>query len=389
MKRGHRTFSKLVLLLAVFICWQNLALPGFKFHGQQASHIFNGTSQFHLDNGVTTFSGTLNLASTSTLISSAGKTIAFTGGAFFQGNSGVFMQGTMSTTEFVSLTGNKSFNAEKSTSLSGVNVSGTGNLIDGSLTLSGGIVILNSLSSLTLSIQSSMSQNITLNSGTLTLGDRLQFNDGMAPIGPGTIDCQSYQLAFGGGSGVVSLSTPLVIQNGALVTLNGNVALTNKLRFDNTGVLEGNGNVLDMSGGSTLWVRSGVGLSLQNIEIRGLGGSGGWLLLEDANSTLTLKNVTLQLNAAYTITNGKIYVAGTDSKITTSDKVLAFTNLATLTVDGVSLIYDTLNTPEAQNITPFPVNDVASGVGVNLINGGLIRSVDSWSEDTVNVVLAT
>ena len=278
------------------------------------------------------------------------------------------------TTQTLIMPGSARLRAETGLFLPAILAINTGNVIDGQATFSNTITVSNSTSELQLNLQCALNQSIVLNSGFITLNDTLRLQDSAVITGPGRVKFNNNSFNLPGRQS--TWSTQLFMDDATDIQLHAKTILTSTWVFgpaNGDSTLNGNGNILDMSGGATLWIRSGHGLALTDVHITGLGAAGGWFLFEDQNSTLSLENATLEFDNSMTITNGKIYVNGDHCNFITGGNTVQFALLATLSVDKVVLYYDALNTPDIQNIQPYPSNDISVAPSVNLLNGGLIR----------------
>lgn len=163
------------------------------------------------------------------------------------------------------------------------------------------------------------------------------------------------------------------------IVLNARTVLTNTWYFgqDSTrpqSYLDGAGNVLDLDITGTIWIKRGTTLFLNDLTLRGLGNGKGSIVFEDATSHLRLGNVTIELSNNYSVTQGGFYVDG-PSTIVTNNFNLTFALSGSLTVDGVTMWYDTLGTPNANNI--IPANTGASITNITLLNNGRVALIGS------------
>jgi Tol biopolymer transport system component len=325
-----------------------------------------------LNQAVTDFGGTLEITTTAANILQ-GSTITFDGGGVNIGNvkgdfTGVYDAANGDTIKLLGST----FVAKPGSLLSSILASGGNNRLEGIGNFTTPIVLENSSAGLTVALNNRLNQNITLNGGTLTLEKDLQFLAGKFPTGEGTIVSGGYTLGIGPGD--THLTSTWYMTGPTLLSLNKTTSLSGMIIFgpdDGESVIQGNGNILDLSLGGTLWVRAGHGMALNNLILTGLAPDKGTILFEDANSTCSLIRTVIKLDDTYSVTTGSVYCLGSDSLVITGDSSLIFDQNGTLSVDRVRFRYDTLNTPDQENISPKE----ADGVHHTSLNDGLVAPV--------------
>lgn len=232
------------------------------------------------------------------------------------------------------------------------------------------ITLQNSETELALAIQNTLNTNVRLNGGVVRLQDDLRLGDDAVFKGDGQIVFNNRRLSLGGKSSTWSGN---IIWNSALdIQLNSLTTLQGVWLFYGDGQVNGNSNVLDISGGGAIYVYPNSTLRLSGVNLKGLG-SGGIYMGDGAQ--IRLSNTTIEMDDSYTIDSGGIYVDG-DSTIITKDKFLTFaTSLdshGSLTVDRVALTYDHQSYVDLFNIRPLRIQD-PSHKFINIINNGAIR----------------
>jgi hypothetical protein len=239
--------------------------------------------------------------------------------------------------------------------------------------------LLNSSTDLEFGLQVQLNKNIVLNNGTIKLGNYLELGDGVSIGNDGVVKCYNHRLSLP--QTEATWTSTLYLAEQPNIRLRNKLNLSGMWIFDDensTSVINGDGNVLDLSSGGTLWIRSGHSVALSDVTLKGLGGNNsGWILFEDENSTLSLSNVTVVMADSMTVTQGSWYVHGGDSTIITRNHLLTFDQNGTLSVDGVTLLYDTLDTPDNTNIRPF----AADGLVHVELNGGQVKAAAESSTD--------
>ncbi|MBM3893754.1 hypothetical protein FJ365_05140 [Candidatus Dependentiae bacterium] len=239
-----------------------------------------------------------------------------------------------------------------------------------------------------VAVQNTVNTNIALNGGLFILQDDLRLGDSAIITGDGAIHLNSRRLLLGGQdatwTGNISWSSALDIQFNSAVSLQGTWT------FEDIGQINGNGNVLDLRGtaespGGEIIVAPGATLSISSVQIKGIGDNtdplgnllGKIRLADDA--TLQLSDVVIEMDDSYTVVSGTWYINGS-STVVTKGNILRFadsedgTTNGHLTVDRVSLTYDTLATLDQNNIQPILITDPTSKY-ITILGNGDIRSV--------------
>lgn len=293
--------------IVAFAGWESL-VAGVNF-GSRDSGFFVLTGG-RLNNGSSNLfiNGMLGLAGTPEL---TGNDIHFEGGLLEQDGVQSLVDGDfrLSAGGVIALTGSQSLHAQASSSFFGIAVSGTGNVVDGILKLTAPITLADSTAELTIGVENSLTQNIVLNGGTLTLSSDLRLTKNAAIVGSGTVNQQDFQIFAGditttitnitnnityvNGTGPVTPTVdddapPAVLTEGTQ-TDGQVVTLTNSQCFVMHGKpinITAKDVVIDGAGGSIVFVGA-VGQSV------GLGSQGGPLFNVAANTSVTLRNLTL------------------------------------------------------------------------------------------------
>lgn len=184
------------------------------------------------------------------------------------------------------------------------------------------------------------------------------------------------------------------------VALNNNLLLSNtSLVFNGLATIDGRGNLLDLSGTSTLLVDTNSSLLLKNIRIQGTGLQN--ISGTDMTSNITLQNVTWSLDENFTFTQGSLTIV---SECLLEGDQKGFSHQADGTVmiepfsslilgAGVTFSYD----PSISNKDLFQFADAssqlvlnggtlhASTTGLNLFKGSLLVDKNSSiTSDAIN-----
>lgn len=378
-------FCKELLLLTLLFCGQQ-ANAGLKFSSRESTiKLKDSNSMLKLETPISSFSGTLKIDSktnNSLQGATASDKITFTEGVVAAGANKFILSGVYNptTTDTIELGANHTLEVATGTIAQAVVINGTtgaDSIITGQPLFSSDLVITSSLNFLKIGIQNKLSKNITLNGGTVTLTDDLALQDGIKLVGDGIIDINNYTLSLDNTSGAAWTGT-LTLKNARDVQLTGFTQLSGEWIFNDvsgTSHLNGNGSILDLSGGGTITVAQGHTLYMSDVIIKGLGAGFGTLNINATGGIIKMSNVTLELKANYAHDSGVIYIQGDNCRVisaATAGGNYTFDVSGTgtkITVDHAVLEYETL---EEQNLSPFTFTD--AGNQKNLINGGTLRS---------------
>jgi|GEM_PF-2037176 len=180
------------------------------------------------------------------------------------------------------------------------------------------------------------------------------------------------QLTLASSSAGNLFGTNVTWNNGALIELLGDVALTGTWTFSDNTVIEGHGCALTISGGA-FTIANGKTLTLRNIFLKNVASTS----IVDPGSghgTINLCNVTMTLNGA------SIDWSSTGSNLATTISVNGPTTIVTgsytfippsanaSSINGVTLYYNTLSNVDASNVTGFTLNSNAT---ITWSNAGL------------------
>ncbi len=227
------------------------------------------------------------------------------------------------------------------------------------------ITLGDSNTTVTFALQRELNQSIVLNGGTVILDDDLIFDENVKFNGTGKIIFDGNNVAFG--TETLSWTDTIEWVGGQNIILNGDAILTSRWIFNGNAHIIGNNNILDISGGGTILVKSGSSLLMSNLNVVGLGS--GCIEFEDKTAEIELYECRLDMNTDYTFTTGGFYVSG-ESTVVTRDKILTYDLDSSVTVDSTTLFYDTLDFKDIDNIITFTENGNKNGA---FIDGGSIR----------------
>lgn len=389
-----RFLASFSLLLLVVLPFSVRALTtGFVFsHPQSRLRLTDSTSQFFVDTAMTGFNGTLEI-DTNSATRVQGSSITFSSGFLEEGTSSALFTGVYSPTgtDSILLQGSHRLRALPGTILPSITISGSSNSIEGSPLFTGAITLTDLNTSVTLAISSKFNTSIAFNNGTVVLGNSLELDSDTLFTGAGNIDFGLRTLMLPGRD--VTWTSTLSMINASL-QLAGPFKLNGTWCFGSAGfgsaqtmsrsIVDGHGEVLDMSMAGTIWVRAGHTLEISNCVIKGLGTIGaantgaasglGFFLMEDQYSTVSFNNCTLILGANYTLTQGKFCFYGEDTIVQTGNYTFSADNHfngAAIKIDNCSLNYNTLTYPDNSNIIQ------PDGVSVVSVNNGVVRSANA------------
>lgn len=239
-----------------------------------------------------------------------------------------------------------------------------------------------------IAVQNAVNTNIILNGGILQLEDDLLLGDSAVIKGDGFCLLNHRRLVLGGSAadweGNITWYSALDIQ------LNSAVHLKGTWGFADESQINGNNNVIDLSGGGEIIVYDGATLRMAGVQLKGLGNTvdeNGLALGKirlGVGSTLIMSDVVIEMGDDYDVVSGTWLVEGS-SKVITKSKILRFvddpedsSNNGKLVVDRVDFTYDTLAALDNNNVQPLRINDPTSKY-IEIVQNGDIRSVKADS----------
>lgn len=351
---------------------------GLNFSSQSSTlHLSGASAALIVNTPLTGVNGTLSIdtKSATSLQQTTTDTIAFSNGIYQSSKTNkMLFDGVINpaTTDTLELTAGQLLDVDYGNITEAILATGSGNEIRGRPTFGSTITLADGSAELILNIQHKLNTNVALAGGTLLLGDDLALEDGVYFTGNGTVDLQDHTLTLPAAS--AGWANTLTFLNANDINITGYTNFTGTFTFSGAAGstrVNGNGCILDISGGGTLIVDTNHTLYLNDIIIKGLGANGGSLTVNATGGAVKMSNVTIILDGDYTQLGGTITAEGTNCLIVArdADQFIVSGATTTLVVDSVALLYDPLgSTP----VTPDPFVTVSSGT-ISLINDGIIR----------------
>jgi hypothetical protein len=337
-------------------------------------------AKLSIGTAITGFNGTLELVDASADRIS-GQPITFAKGNLETGDLHAFFTGKYNPTgtDTIALEGSHRLRAAPGTVLPTVTVSGSSNKIEGAPIFSSAITLADGSAAVAFALQNKLNQSVTLNSGTVSLNDSLSLADGVYLSGAGSLTFNGRTLNLQAADS--TWTGTLTVTDDADLTLNGDTALSGQWTFNaqnGQSIVNGNGNVLDLTNNGTLHIAANHTLVLTDLTLKGVGSSSGagFISFADANSTLSLVNVTVELAEDWNLDEGVVYVLNSNSTVITGGRKVNVVGGGKLKVDGVALGYDPLTTPDVGNVP-----GTHDGTNIFLLNNGTVRSVAGGSSD--------
>ena len=182
-------------------------------------------------------------------------------------------------------------------------INGVNNNILGNGSLTGPLTLLDPTADVTLSVDGSINEHITLNGGTLKLGQDLSFSCDKIIADSGTVDLGSNRMRVCS-SDVTWTGTIDWISNNSTIAIDSDLQLSGLWTFSGDCTVQGNGNVIDLTSGGSIAIDSGSTLKLRNVRIRGISGTN--ISCIDDTSVLVLDQVSWLQDGDVTFANGSI-----------------------------------------------------------------------------------
>ena len=305
-------FPKIFFCVSLLFLIINPLFSGINFSNRKSKVSINNSASFvnSSGNSISSWSGTLE---NKTGGSVSGSPINFSDGILDESETENRLTGIYQPNEInkIFLDGSKIFRSSVGASLNKINVFGSGNRIEGQPIFSNtdSIRLEHQNTNLTIAVQSNLNSDIELRGGKVNLDNDLKFTEDRIFTGSGTVDLQGYGLYFGGKRDF-NITHTIDWQNSTDINLTGKTDLSGRWVFDGPAIVNGHGNILDMSTGGEFYFGHQASLELTDIVLRGIGADKGWIIFQDNTSTLSASNVHFDFDTDFTMTVGKMYVDG-------------------------------------------------------------------------------
>ena len=326
---------KIINFLPVCLLINFSIFAGVNFSSQSSKVQLNTGASLNVRSAISSWDGTLSKKTGGTII---GSSITFDEGIFSDesGNLELTAAYDPSGARKLSLSGTQTVRANPGTFINKLNVSSIQNWLMGQPLFlnSDSVQLTDANSELTVAVQSDFNSDITMNGGKIKLDNDLKFSDQRSFFGLGLVELRGHKLEFGGKD--LTLTNSLYWQSAEDINLNSRVSLSGTWTFGGNSVLNGHGNVLDLTSGGTLCVDSNSTLNLTDVTVKGLGSTNGWFVFKDNTSSIKMSNVTVELDNSFTVSVGGIYIDGPATFVLKNHN-FRFDQYGTLTVDGMTL----------------------------------------------------
>lgn len=355
--------TRFLLALTLYV---GVIMPAnWHFDSRDSMFRINPGATLVLNYPFTNYNGTLAKSEGATI---TGQNITFGQGVLKDANNRLCLSGVYDLSGTIELNGSHSLIAEYGQVLQGVTVSDSDNRIEGAPLFTSDITLQDSSTTLTLALQSVMGQDIIMNNSTVILEDNLIFADEKQFSGVGYIQVNGNRVALGGKD--LTVTSTMIWMNPADITLNGNINLSGIYALTGEGRVNGNGNILDLSGGGTLIIGADAKIFLTDLVIKGLGSGGGTIVFNNAAAQLHMSNVTVELIGDVATSQGQFFVDGPTTWIV-KDYTWMFDTNGALTIDGVTLWKDSAGQQVAGDI----VFGSPESSFLTLVASGTIKSI--------------
>ncbi|MFC1894763.1 hypothetical protein ACFLYH_02325 [Candidatus Dependentiae bacterium] len=301
---------KSLLIICILYSFSLSIFGGINFSSQSSKVLLTPGGTFNIGNPISGWSGNLTQKNGGNI---QGATIVFEDGIFKNEESSSEITGVYnpSASQKVQLNGDQIIQSGSGLFLNKINVFGVGNKLQGPAVFdnSDSIRLEHADTQLNLSIQSSLNSDIQMRGGKIILDSDLNFADDRIFTGSGNVDLAGYSIYFGGKRDL-NLTHSIIWENATDVNLTSKIIFSGNWVIDGSETLNGHGNIFDLSSGGTFYIGHNSTLNLTDIVIKGVGIDKGWFVFQDNTSTMSLSNVTFELDNRFTVSVGKIFTEG-------------------------------------------------------------------------------
>jgi len=253
--------------------------------------------------------------------------------------------------DVIRLMGNHSISLMNGPVVSPIVISGSGNKLAGFAYFNENITLTDASVSVEISLVSPLNKSIVMNGGIVSLGLDLDLVQDATLIGSGTVDCNNNALRFN--QRAATWRGNLLFKNAGVLQLRGNTMLSSSWTFSadsKQSVIQGDNNILDISGGGSLVIGAGNELVLINVVLRGLGALQGQIIFGDKNAKLTLIGCMLEMSSSYTFSLGTVTIKNEDSLVIVGENSVSFTGNSILVLESANFVYDALSASNSAGI---------------------------------------
>jgi len=203
------------------------------------------------------------------------------------------------------LNGNDFINLYKGSFISPLSIIGSGNKICGTGSINSTIALQDSQADLEINLAGTVTKDIALNGGTCLLSGDLHLGSDATFLNSGTVDLSVYSCNLEGIDATWT-STILWESDGGTINLNSKINLAGTWLFNNSCLINGNGNTIDLSNGGEIILENGALVEFRNTKIQGISGNN--IRCSDNNGILSLDTVTWLQIEDYIFSHGALKI---------------------------------------------------------------------------------
>jgi hypothetical protein len=307
------------------------------------------SSTFYLNRNITGWDGTLKIGANGSISNTTSKTVGFSKGFLNDNEVRSRMTATYepSGTYEITLGNDQILTTEPGEISQPINVNGTNVTIEGGASFANPIVFSASMTA-SFGLKNRLNQNIQFDvagTNTIYLIDDLRLADDVTIVNDGTIDVNGNEFWFGGKE--LTLTNDIYWLNAGAVNLTGRLNQSGKWAINSETVVNGHGNVLDISAGY-FDIKASTTLHLTDMFLAGVKGS--TFVFGDDGSTVRMSKVTMQLIEDSTYTQGLFYFDGPGT-VYLPNYTWAINSNSELTVSAVTVWKDATGNASIGDVT--------------------------------------
>ncbi len=219
-----------------------------------------------------------------------------------------------------------------------IQIEGTGNKIAGNGSISGNVTFLDENAQASFDLQGFIEGTILLNNGTLTLAGDLNMGADAAITGSGTLNMgdKTVHLPF---MDLKWTSTLLLMGTGASLDLHAKMTFKSTVTISGDVTINGNGNVLDLCGSGSIFIKDSSTLTLKNIYLKNLKESK--ITCESDNAKIVIDNSFINLGSDCLFDKGSILFRNKVDIVGTY--TFTYESSQTSTIDSSAIVHITDN----------------------------------------------
>lgn len=325
--------KKIILTITLLASWSNISQANLNFRSKSATLQLAESTNIKLEHPINNCIGQVVKKQGSSI---QGNDVIFNQGVLDEAGNRMKITGRLKSDSIkqITLNGNESFKGKGSTVIQSLIISGNNNRIEGDLLLNNDIQLLNNSTGVTCALLRSLSKNIQMNHGTITLNESIEFIEDKKLIGGGTVIGNNRGIILG--SKETDWTDSMIFDNVNGIQLNAALHLSQTWTFSgNNCSIDGNGHFLNFEPHGKMIIDRNSTLKLKNVVLHQVDNHS--LNCIDNSGKIIFQDVTLIQDGEYNFYKGSFSISGFLD--ISGDSIFIFTPEITCTILDNSTLF--------------------------------------------------